>query len=79
MAYNVPTVPEVLADGEAGVLMASRDVARLTAAIDRLLFDSAERGRFDERMETAYRESGSAQDNVNTIRASGWFRRPGSS
>lgn len=46
VAYDVPAVREVLADGEAGMLVAPRDVAALAAAIDRLLTDSAERGRF---------------------------------
>jgi len=45
VAYDVPAVREVLADGEAGVLVASRDVAGLAAAIDRLLEGSAERER----------------------------------
>jgi glycosyltransferase involved in cell wall biosynthesis len=86
VAYDVPAVREVLADGEAGVLAPPRDVAGFTAAIDRLLGDSAERerliaagrrlvsdrytaGRFAERMEAVYRASGSAPDNINTIRA----------
>jgi glycogen(starch) synthase len=46
VAYDVPAVREVLADGEAGVLMASRDVAGLAVAIGRVLEDSAERERF---------------------------------
>jgi glycosyltransferase involved in cell wall biosynthesis len=46
VAYDVPAVREVLADGEAGMLVAPRDVAALAAAIDRVLTDSAERGRF---------------------------------
>jgi glycosyltransferase involved in cell wall biosynthesis len=46
VAYDVPAVREVLADGEAGVLVASRDVAGLAVAIGRVLEDSAERGRF---------------------------------
>ena len=45
VAYDVPAVREVLADGAAGVLVPSRDVAGLAAAIDRLLTDSAERER----------------------------------
>ncbi|NCX99846.1 MAG: glycosyltransferase, partial [Planctomycetia bacterium] len=45
VAYDVSAVREVLADGEAGVLVASRDTAGLAAAIDRLLCDSAERER----------------------------------
>jgi glycosyltransferase involved in cell wall biosynthesis len=45
VAYDVPAVREVLADGEAGVLVASRDVDGLARAIDRLLDDSAERKR----------------------------------
>jgi glycosyltransferase involved in cell wall biosynthesis len=45
VAYDVPAVREVLADGEAGVLVAPRDVEGLTRAIDRLLDDSAERER----------------------------------
>jgi glycosyltransferase involved in cell wall biosynthesis len=45
VAYDVPAVREVLADGEAGVLVPPRDVAGLAAAIDRLLTDSAERER----------------------------------
>jgi glycosyltransferase involved in cell wall biosynthesis len=45
VAYDVPAVREVLADGEAGMLVAPRDVAALAAAIDRVLTDSAERGR----------------------------------
>jgi glycosyltransferase involved in cell wall biosynthesis len=45
VAYDVPAVREVLADGEAGVLVAPRDVAGLAAAIDRVLGDSAERER----------------------------------
>jgi glycosyltransferase involved in cell wall biosynthesis len=45
VAYDVPAVREVLADGEAGVLVPPRDVASLAAAIDRLLTDSAERER----------------------------------
>jgi glycosyltransferase involved in cell wall biosynthesis len=45
VAYDVPAVREVLADGEAGVLVPPRDVACLAAAIDRLLTDSAERER----------------------------------
>ena len=46
VAYDVPAVREVLADGEAGMLVAPRDVAALAAAIDRVLTDAAERGRF---------------------------------
>ena len=45
VAYDVPAVREVLADGQAGVLVPCRDVGGLTAAIDRLLADSAERER----------------------------------
>jgi glycosyltransferase involved in cell wall biosynthesis len=45
IAYDVPAVREVLADGEAGVLVPLRDVAGLAAACDRLLVDSAERER----------------------------------
>ena len=45
VAYDVPAVREVLADGAAGVLVPPRDVAGLAAAIDRLLSDSAERER----------------------------------
>jgi glycosyltransferase involved in cell wall biosynthesis len=45
VAYDVPAVREVLADGEAGVLVAPRDVEGLAGAIDRLLDDSAERER----------------------------------
>lgn len=45
VAYDVPAVREVLADGAAGVLVPPRDVAGLAAAIDRLLTDSAERER----------------------------------
>jgi L-malate glycosyltransferase len=45
VAYDVPAVREVLADGAAGVLVPPRDVACLAAAIDRLLTDSAERER----------------------------------
>jgi glycosyltransferase involved in cell wall biosynthesis len=45
VAYDVPAVREVLADGEAGVLVAPRDVEGLTRAIDRLLDDSSERER----------------------------------
>jgi glycosyltransferase involved in cell wall biosynthesis len=45
VAYDVPAVREVLADGEAGVLVAPRDVAGLAAAIDRVLGDPAERER----------------------------------
>jgi glycosyltransferase involved in cell wall biosynthesis len=45
VAYDVPAVREVLAGGEAGVLVPPRDVAGFTAAIDRLLVDSAERSR----------------------------------
>jgi glycosyltransferase involved in cell wall biosynthesis len=44
-AYDVPAVREVLADGEAGVLVPPRDIPGLAAAIDRLLTDSAERER----------------------------------
>ncbi len=43
VAYDVPAVREVLADGEAGVLVPPRDVPGLAAAIDRLIGDSAER------------------------------------
>jgi glycosyltransferase involved in cell wall biosynthesis len=46
VAYDVPAVREVLADGEAGMLVAPRDVAALAAAIDRVLTDAAERRRF---------------------------------
>jgi len=46
VAYDVPAVREVLADGEAGVLVPPRDVAGLAAAIDRLLEASAERKHF---------------------------------
>ena len=45
VAYDVPAVREVLADGEAGVLVPPRDVAGLAAAIDRVLADSTERER----------------------------------
>jgi glycosyltransferase involved in cell wall biosynthesis len=45
VAYDVPAVREVLAEGEAGVLVASRDVTGLAAATVRLLDDSAERDR----------------------------------
>jgi glycosyltransferase involved in cell wall biosynthesis len=45
VAYDVPAVREVLADGEVGVLVAPRDVAGLAAAIDRLIDDSPERDR----------------------------------
>jgi glycosyltransferase involved in cell wall biosynthesis len=45
VAYDVPAVRQVLADGEAGVLVASRHTGGLAAAIDRLLCDSAERER----------------------------------
>jgi glycosyltransferase involved in cell wall biosynthesis len=45
VAYDVPAVREVLADGEAGVLVAPRAVAGLARAIDRLLDDAAERER----------------------------------
>ena len=45
VAYDVAAVREVLADGEAGVLVAPRDVEGLTKSIDRLLDDSAERER----------------------------------
>lgn len=43
VAYDVPAVREVLADGGAGVLVPPRDVAGLAAAIDRLLAHSPER------------------------------------
>jgi hypothetical protein len=46
VAYDVPAVREVLADGEAGVLVTPRDVAGLAAAIGGLLEDSAEREHF---------------------------------
>jgi len=46
VAYDVPAVREVLANGEAGVLVASRDVAGLAVVIGRVLEDSAERERF---------------------------------
>ena len=46
VAYDVPAVREVLADGAAGVLVPPRDVAGLAAAIDRLLEASAEREHF---------------------------------
>jgi len=45
VAYDVPAVREVLADGAAGMLVPPRDVAGLAAAIGRLLADSAERER----------------------------------
>lgn len=45
VAYDVPAVREVLADGAAGVLVPPRDVAGLAAAIERVLTDSAERER----------------------------------
>ena len=45
VAYDVPAVREVLADGEAGVLVAPRDVDGLARTIDRLLDDAAERER----------------------------------
>jgi len=45
VAYDVPAVREVLDGGEAGVLVASRDVAGLATAIDRLLADSAQQER----------------------------------
>ena len=45
VAYDVPAVREVLADGIAGALVPPRDVPGLAAAIDRLLTDSAERKR----------------------------------
>jgi len=45
VAYDVPAVREVLADGAAGVLVPARDVAGLATAIDRVLTDSAERER----------------------------------
>ncbi|NDC62962.1 MAG: glycosyltransferase [Planctomycetia bacterium] len=45
IAYDVPAVREVLADGEAGVLVPPRDVIGLAAACDRLLDDAAERKR----------------------------------
>lgn len=45
VAYDVPAVREVLADGEAGVLVPPRDIPGLAASIDRLLTDSSERER----------------------------------
>ena len=45
VAYDVPAVREVLADGAAGVLVAPRDVDGLAMAIDHLLEDAAERER----------------------------------
>ena len=45
VAYDVPAVREVLADGEAGLLVAPRDVAGLTAAIAALLDDTPLRER----------------------------------
>ena len=45
VAYDLPAVREVLADGEAGVLVPPRDTAGLAAAIELLLTDSAERER----------------------------------
>jgi len=45
VAYDVPAVREVLADGTVGVLVPPRDVAGLAAAIGRILEDSAERER----------------------------------
>jgi glycosyltransferase involved in cell wall biosynthesis len=45
VGYDVPAVREVLAHGDAGVLVPPRDIPGLAAAIDRLLTDSAERER----------------------------------
>jgi glycosyltransferase involved in cell wall biosynthesis len=45
VTYDVPAVREVLADGEAGVLVASRDVACLAAAIEKAIDDVPYRQR----------------------------------
>jgi glycosyltransferase involved in cell wall biosynthesis len=48
VAYDVPAVREVLADGEAGVLVPPRDVACLAAAIEKAIEDGPCRERLIE-------------------------------
>jgi len=48
VATNVSSIPEIVVDGETGVLVPPRDASALAAAIDRLVADPALRRRMGE-------------------------------